>query len=79
MRQVVKLPKLGDTADEVVVLEWLVEVGGHVRSSDPLLRVETSKVNADVPSPVSGVLAERLVQPGEEIGVGTPLAVVEST
>ena len=78
MRQTVKLPRLGDTADEVVVLEWLVQVGDRVAASEPVLRVETSKVDADVPSPVGGTLVEQLVRPGDEVHVGTPLAVVES-
>ena len=77
MRYIVKLPRLGDTADTAVVLEWLVAVGGQVGATDPILRVETSKVDADVPSPVAGRLLEQLVEPGQEVGVGAQLAVVE--
>jgi pyruvate/2-oxoglutarate dehydrogenase complex dihydrolipoamide acyltransferase (E2) component len=79
VRHTLKLPKLGDTADEVVVLEWLVRVGEHVGANEPLLRVETSKVDAEVPSPVEGTLVEQLVSPGDEVAVGAPLAVVETT
>lgn len=76
-RHTVTLPKLGDTAEDVVVLEWNVEVGGTVAQGDPLLSVETSKVTADVPSPVAGTLVERLVEVDEEVEVGTELCVIE--
>ncbi len=78
LRHVVKLPRLGDTADEVVVLEWLVGTGQQVEANQAVLRVETSKVDADVPSPLGGTLVEQLVQPGDEVPVGAPLAVLET-
>ena len=78
MRFTVKLPKLGDTTEEVVVLEWLAEVGDAVTAGDDLLRVETDKVDSDVPSPVSGTLAEHLVAVDDEVGIGTPIAIIVS-
>ena len=78
MRFTVKLPKLGDTTEEVVVLEWLAEVGDAVTAGDDLLRVETDKVDSDVPSPVSGTLAEHLVAVDDEVSIGTPIAVIVS-
>lgn len=78
MRNTVKLPKLGDTADEVLVTEWSVEVGDEVAVGDPLMSVETDKVEVDVPSPVAGKLAEKLVAEEDEVTVGTPIAVIES-
>lgn len=77
MRGQVKLPKLGDTANEVVVVSWYVEVGATVAEGDPLLAVQTDKVDIDVPSPMSGTVVERLVGPDDEVAVGTPIAVVE--
>ena len=73
MRHTVKLPSLSDTADEVLVAEWLAAVG------DPLVMAETDKVEVEVPSPVAGRLAEQLVGEEDEITVGTPIAVIEST
>ncbi len=78
MRQIVKLPKLGDTANEVLVLEWTVAVGDAVSVGDVLMRVETDKVEADVPSPVAGTVAELRVEVEEEVAVGTAICVIES-
>jgi pyruvate/2-oxoglutarate dehydrogenase complex dihydrolipoamide acyltransferase (E2) component len=72
-----KMPKLGDTADDVVVIEWLVEVGERVVAGQPVLRVETSKVNTDVVAPVGGSVTELLVAPEDEVSAGAPILVVE--
>lgn len=77
MRRVVTLPKLGDTAEDAVVLEWNVDVGDAVAAGDALLSVETSKVTADVPAPVAGTLVERLVEVDQEVEVGDELCVLE--
>ena len=78
MRQTVKMPKLGDTANEVLVLEWSVSVGDTVAAGDVLMRVETDKVEADVPSPVGGTVAELRAAPEDEVAVGTAICVIES-
>jgi pyruvate dehydrogenase E2 component (dihydrolipoamide acetyltransferase) len=77
MRAQVKLPKLGDTANEVVVISWEAEVGATIAEGDPLVTVQTDKVDVEVPCPVAGVLVEHLVAPDEEVAVGSPIAVVE--
>jgi pyruvate/2-oxoglutarate dehydrogenase complex dihydrolipoamide acyltransferase (E2) component len=77
VRHTLKLPKLGDTADEVVITEWYVVAGAFVAAGDPLLRVETDKVEVDVMSPLAGVLVEQLVQPDDEIRTGSAYAIVE--
>lgn len=74
----VKMPKLGETAEQVVVLEWLVAAGDRVAEGDVLMRVETDKVDADFPSPVSGVVTELLAAPDDEVGVGDPVCVIET-
>ena len=78
MRYTVRLPKLGDTADEVLVVEWSVQVGSELDAGAPLLRVETDKVEVDVPSPVAGRLVDQLVAVEDEIPVGTAIAVIET-
>ncbi|MXZ29506.1 MAG: hypothetical protein F4236_01805 [Acidimicrobiia bacterium] len=78
MRQTVKLPKLGDTANEVLVLEWSVAVGDAVAAGGVLMRVETDKVEADVPSPVAGTVAELSVGVEDEVPVGAAICVIES-
>lgn len=73
----VKLPRVADTVDEVVVAEWERAVGDEVAEGDVLLRVETDKAVVEVPSPVPGRLVERLVAVEDEISTGAPIAVLE--
>ena len=61
MRYEVRMPRLGETVDEVVLLEWLVEVGDRVEEGAELALVETDKVETEVPSPVAGTVAELTV------------------
>lgn len=77
MRHTVKLPKLGDTADEVLVIQWVAAVGDELAEGDILFSAETDKIDVDVPCPVSGRLVERLVAEDDEVATGTPIAVVE--
>lgn len=74
----VKMPKLGETAEQVVVLEWLAAAGDRVAEGDVLMRVETDKVDADFPSPVAGVITELLVAPDDEVAVGDPVCVIDA-
>jgi 2-oxoglutarate dehydrogenase E2 component (dihydrolipoamide succinyltransferase) len=77
MRHEVKLPKMGDTTQVVVVNEWLVEPGAAVQAGQAILSVETDKVTAEVPSPLAGTLVEQLVRPEDEVDVGAPICVIE--
>lgn len=78
MRSNVKMPKLGETVDEVLVLEWSVSVGDVVSAGDSLMTVETDKVEAELPSPVSGTVVELLVEIDDEVSVGTPVCTIET-
>lgn len=78
MRHQVKMPRLGDTAQSVVITEWLCGVGSDVEVGTPLMTVETDKITTDVPSPVAGRLVEQLVSLQDEVDVGTPICTVES-
>ena len=78
MRHTIKMPKLGDAMQDVVIEVWEVEVGARVEVGDSLMTVETDKVNTEVPSPVAGELVERLVSEGDEVLVGAPIAVINS-
>lgn len=77
MAQEVRLNRLGDTVDEVVVIEWLVAPGDRVAVGDPLVRVETDKVEVDVESPVAGVVASLAAGEGDEVATGEVLCVIE--
>lgn len=78
MKHAVKLPRLGDAVDEVVVIELLVDVGEMVDVGTPILLVETDKITTDVPSPVQGRLVSFAVEVGSEVRVGSPIAIVEA-
>ncbi|MCY4371020.1 MAG: hypothetical protein OXF41_16735 [bacterium] len=78
IRTNVKMPKLGETVDEVSIIEWTVSVGDMVSEGDTLLRVETDKVEADLPSPVSGIVVRLLVDIDDEVEVGVPVCTIET-
>jgi 2-oxoglutarate dehydrogenase E2 component (dihydrolipoamide succinyltransferase) len=78
MRHEVTLPQLGDTTRTVVVNEWLVGPGEQVQAGQPILSVETDKVTAEVPAPLSGTLVEQLVGDEDEVDVGAAIAVIEA-
>ena len=68
------MPQLGESIAEGTVVKWLVPLGGTIEKDQPLLEVETEKVDLEVPSPAAGVLNEILVNAGETVAVGTLLA-----
>ncbi|MGH2714070.1 MAG: biotin/lipoyl-containing protein, partial [Thermoleophilaceae bacterium] len=67
----VAIPEMGDSVAEGTVLEWLVKVGDSVSVDDPLVEISTDKVDAELPAPVAGTVAEILVEPDETVSVGT--------
>ena len=69
----ITLPKWGMTMQEAVVSEWLVAVGDTVTEGQPIVRVESDKVDAEVESPGAGTLAEIVVPDGETAEVGAVL------
>lgn len=77
MRHTVKLPQLGETSHAVVILDWLVDVGEAVSSGQPVVQVETDKVETEITATTSGTLVERLVSIDDEVLPGTRLFVIE--
>jgi pyruvate/2-oxoglutarate dehydrogenase complex dihydrolipoamide acyltransferase (E2) component len=71
------MPKIADTSDEVIIVGWYVAPSDTVQEGAPLLEVETDKAHADVPSPMSGVVIELLVQIDDEVTTSTPIAILE--
>jgi 2-oxoglutarate dehydrogenase E2 component (dihydrolipoamide succinyltransferase) len=78
VRHTIKLPKLSETVDEMIVVEWLVAVGDQVEKDQPLVNIETDKVTVEMPCPVAGVVVELLVDADDEVETGALLAVLES-
>jgi 2-oxoglutarate dehydrogenase E1 component len=69
----VEFPQMGDSVTEGTVLEWLKQVGDPVALEEGLVEISTDKVDAEVPSPAAGTLAEILVQADETVPTGTVL------
>ncbi|MBX5466031.1 MAG: 2-oxo acid dehydrogenase subunit E2 [Firmicutes bacterium] len=74
MTEKVLMPQLGESVTEGTIGHWLKKVGEPVEKYESLLEILTDKVNAEVPSPASGVLAKILVEEGQTVPVGTPIA-----
>ena len=77
MRTTLKMPRLGDAADEVVILELLVRVGELVTEGQSLFLVETDKTQVEVPTPFSGRVVEIVVNAGDEVVTGSPTLAIE--
>ena len=72
------LPKWGMTMQEGVLAEWLVAVGDVVTENQPIARVETEKVDAEIEAPAAGTITELLVEAGASSEVGTLVARMET-
>lgn len=70
------MPKLGESVVEGTIGRWLKQPGERVEKDEALVEVDTDKVNAEVPSPVSGVVQELLAAEGDIIAVGSPIALI---
>jgi len=76
MSEKILVPTLGESITEATVAKWLKNKGDSVESDEPIVELETDKVNLEVPSPVSGVLSEINVNDGQVVEVGATLGVV---
>jgi 2-oxoisovalerate dehydrogenase E2 component (dihydrolipoyl transacylase) len=75
----ITMPQLGESVTEGTIGVWLKQVGDRVDRFDPLVGVETDKVNTEIPSPIAGTLVEILVEPDTTIPVGTPICLIDET
>jgi len=73
----ITMPQLGETVTEGTIVRWAKKVGDTVAEDEVLFEVSTDKVDSEVPSPASGVVAEILVQEGQTVDVGARLAVID--
>ena len=71
------MPQLGESVTEGTVERWLKKPGDWVERFEPLVEVNTDKVNVEIPSPVAGRLREILAPAGTTVAVGEPLAILE--
>ena len=72
----IKMPQLGETVVEGTITKWLKKEGDTISEDELLVEISTDKVDSEIPSSASGVIEKILVQEGETVNVGTPLAIV---
>src|SRR5262245_8628485 len=76
MSEEVKMPQMGESIAEGTIVRWLKQVGDTIKRDEPLFEISTDKVDAEIPSPASGVLSEIKVKEGETVAVNTVVAVI---
>src|SRR5437016_7406530 len=67
------VPQLGESVAEGTVARWLKAVGEKVRKEEPLVEIQTDKINVEIPSPAEGTLTSILVPEGTTVLVGTEI------
>ena len=72
------MPKMGESIMEGTVLKWLKQVGDAIEQDESVLEVATDKVDTEVPAIYAGVLTEILVQEGQVVAVGAPIAIMDT-
>ena len=72
------MPQMGESITEGTLSKWMKQVGDEVKRDEPIFEISTDKVDAEIPSPEAGVLAEVLVQQGQTVAVNTVVARIET-
>ncbi len=71
------LPKMGESVSEATLTKWVKQVGDPIDEDDAVVEIATDKVDSEVPSPVVGVLKERLFEENQVVQVGEVIALIE--
>jgi pyruvate dehydrogenase E2 component (dihydrolipoamide acetyltransferase) len=72
------MPQMGESIAEGTLSKWLKKVGDEVKRDEPIFEISTDKVDAEIPAPAAGVLAEIIVKEGETVAVQTVVARLET-
>src|SRR5690606_5039653 len=72
------MPPMGESIMEGTILSWIKKEGDTIEQDESVLEVATDKVDTEVPAPFGGVLKKILAKKGEVIGVGAPIAIIET-
>ena len=73
----VVMPQMGESVAEGTIVRWMKKVGDTVDRDEPLFEISTDKVDAEIPSPSAGVVAEIRAQEGETVPVNSVVAVIK--
>ena len=76
MSEKILVPVLGESITEATVARWLKNKGDSVSVDEPIVELETDKVNLEVPSPVGGIISEINSKDGDTVEVGSVLGLV---
>ncbi len=79
MSEKIVVPTLGESVTEATVSKWLKNQGEKVMADEPVVELETDKVNVEVPSPSSGILENISVKEGETVNVGSLLGMINGS
>lgn len=71
------LPKMGESVMEAIITDWLKKPGDKIEKDESFVTIGTDKVDSELPSEYEGVLKTILVEEGEEVKVGSPIAILE--
>ena len=72
------MPQMGESIAEGTLSRWIKKVGDPIKRDEPIFEISTDKVDAEIPAPTAGVLAEILVQEGQTVAVQTVVARIET-
>ena len=77
MPEKITVPTLGESVTEATVSKWLKSQGDKVTADEPVVELETDKVNVEVPAPSNGVIGSIAVKEGETVNVGSILGIID--
>ena len=76
MSEKILVPELGESITEATLAKWLKNKGDSINADEPIVELETDKVNLEVPSPITGVVSEINFKNGDTVEVGSVLGIV---
>ena len=79
MSEKILVPALGESITEATVAKWLKSAGDKVSADEPVVELETDKVNLEVPSPISGYLDKVNSNEGDTVEIGSVLGVIKNS
>ena len=77
MSEKILVPILGESITEATVSKWLKNQGESIKVDEPIVELETDKVNLEVPSPINGILGKINAKNGETVEVGAVLGLID--
>ncbi|HEY8766663.1 MAG TPA: biotin/lipoyl-containing protein, partial [Dehalococcoidia bacterium] len=77
MAYTLKMPEVGETVTEGTIEKWLKQPGEKIEKYEPIVEINTDKVNVELPSPVTGTVLEIVAKEGETVLIGATLCTID--